>query len=380
MKLPLKWIVPGLIALLLAAGVVRALSARDAAKQALAAQLATQQLQASVEVAAADVVPARTLELNQSLAISGALKALNSAFVKARAAGELQSLGVREGDFVKAGQLLGRVDSTESQARVRQAQQQAEAAKAQMEIAQRSLDNNQALVNQGFISKSALDTSLNNLAAAQATYRAAQAGTDLAQKALDDTVLRAPMDGQIAQRLVQNGERVAIDARLLEIVDLRVLELEAALGAADSVQVKAGQIAQLAIEGLGQPVQARVARINPSTVAGSRAVLVYLSLAATAGLRQGLFAQGALATGRVTALALPLDALRTDKPQPYVQRIVDGRVQHQTVTPGVRGAYQGQAMVAVQGLSEGAEVLLGAVGALREGTLVKRAPAAAGKH
>jgi RND family efflux transporter MFP subunit len=242
-----------------------------------------------------------------------------------------------------------------------------------VDIAQRGLDNNKSLVNQGFISRTALDTSLNNLTAAQANFKAAQAGADLATKSLDDTVLRAPIGGQIAQRLVQNGERVAIDARVVEIVDLGALELEAALAAADSVKVKAGQVAQLSFEGLAQPVQAKVVRINPSTVAGSRSVLVYLAVAATSGLRQGLFAQGTLFTGQFHALALPLDAVRTDKPQPYVQHIVNGRVAHQTVTQGAAGEHQGVAMVEVKGLTEGAEVLVGAVGALREGTLVQRA-------
>jgi RND family efflux transporter MFP subunit len=377
MKLRAKWIVLALIALLLLAGVMRTLAARAAAKAALEAQLATQKLQASAELNAGDVLRAQRIELNQVLPLSGALRAVNSAFVKARVAGEIQSLNLREGDFVRSGQVVARVDSTESQARLQQAQQQAQSAKAQVDIAQRSLDNNLALVNQGFISKTALDTSLNSLAAAQANYRAAEAGADIARKALDDTVLRAPMDGQIAQRLVQDGERVALDARLLEIVDLRALELEAPLSAADSVQVHAGQVAQLNIEGLGQPLPARVARINPSTVAGSRAVLVYLAVTSTPGLRQGLFAQGTLATGRITALAVPLDAVRTDKPQPYVQHIVGGKVAHQSVTLGARGERQGVAMVAVQGLSDGAEVLLGRVGALREGTLVTRAKAAA---
>ena len=379
MKLPVKWIVLGLIGVLLAAGVVRTLGARAAAKEALQAQLATQKLQATMELSASDVVRVQRTELNQVLALSGALKAVNSAIVKARVAGEIQGLNTREGDFVRAGQVLGRIDTTEYQARVRQAQQQAEAAKAQMDIAQRSLDNNQSLVNQGFISRTALDTSLSNLAAAQATFKAAQAGADVALKSLDDTVLRAPVDGQIAQRLVQNGERVAIDARVLEIVDLRTLELEAALSAADSVRVKAGQTATLTIEGLNQPVSARVARINPSTVAGSRSVLVYLSVEATPGLRQGLFAQGTLAIGRVTALALPLEAVRTDKPQPYVQALVDGHVAHLSVTLGASGERQGVAMVEVQGASDGAEVLLGTVGALREGTQVTRSQAAAGK-
>ena len=376
MKLPVKWIATGVVVALLAVGVLRTLSSREAAKQALEAQQASQKQQASVELAAGDVLKAHTVELIQMLPISGALKAVHSAFVKAKVAGELQGLSVREGDFVKAGQVIGRIDTTEYQARVRQAQQQAESAKAQVDIAQRSLDNNKSLVDQGFISRTALDTSLNNLSAAQANHKAAQAGADLATKSLDDTVLRAPIGGQIAQRLVQNGERVAIDARVVEIVDLGTLELEAALAAGDSVKVKAGQVARLAIEGLSQPVQATVARINPSTVAGSRSVLVYLAVAATPGLRQGLFAQGNLRTGALTALALPLDAVRTDKPQPYVQHIVGGKVAHQTVTPGATGATgerEGVSMVAVQGLAEGAEVLVGAVGALREGTLIQRA-------
>jgi RND family efflux transporter MFP subunit len=373
MKLPLKWIVGGVVVALIAVGVGRTLSAREAAKQALEAQQISQKQQTAVELGASDIIQVQNMELTQVLPISGALKAVNSGLVKARVAGELQALQVREGDFVTSGQVIGRIDSTETQARLRQAQQQAEAAKAQVDIAQRSLDNNKSLVDQGFISRTALETSLNNLSAAVANYKAAQAGVDLANKSLDDTVLRAPIGGQIAQKLAQNGERMAIDARVVEIVDLGSLELEAALAAGDSVRVKAGQVAELSVEGLNQSVRAKVARINPSTVAGSRSVLVYFSIASTAGLRQGLFAQGALRIGQVNALALPLDAVRTDKPQPYVQQIVNGKVVHQSVVPGASGERAGVGMVEVKGLKVGAEVLVGAVGAMREGTLVQRA-------
>ena len=373
MKIPYKWIVGGAIVALLAVGILRTLSAREAAKQALEAQQASQKQQASVELGANDILKAQTVQLTQSLPISGALKAVNSAFVKAKVAGELQNLLVREGDSVKAGQVIGRIDTTEYQARLRQAQQQAESAKAQVDIAQRSLDNNKSLVEQGFISRTALDTSLNNVTAAQANFKAAQANVDLAAKSLEDTALRAPIGGQIAQKLVQNGERIAVDTRVVEIVDRGTLELEAALAAGDSVKVKTGQTAQLAVEGMGQPVQAKVARVNPSTVAGSRSVLVYFSVAGTPGLRQGLFAQGTLHTGLVQALALPQDAVRSDKPKPYVQHIVDGRVAHQTVTTGATGEREGVTLIEVQGLGEGAEVLVGAVGTLREGTPVHRA-------
>ena len=371
MKRWLKWTVAALLVALLVLGVLRSLSARKAKQLELETQQTAAKAQAVVELTPADWVPVKTMEMQQGLAVSGPLKAVNSAFIKARVAGELQGLTVREGDAVTAGQIIARIDSTEFVARVRQAQQQAESAKAQVDIAKRSFENNRSLVEQGFISKTALESSMATLAAAQASHQAAQAGADVATKSLDDTVLRAPITGVVSQRLAQPGERVGVDARIVEIVDLSRLELEASLSAADSVSVHVGQSAQLTVEGATQAISAKVARINPSAVAGSRSVLAYLALSSGTGLRQGLFAQGTLATGTLKALAVPLSAVRTDKPQPYVQLVVNQQVVHQTVVPGARGEFDGQTMIAVQGLTEGAEVLQGRVGAVRAGTLVK---------
>jgi RND family efflux transporter MFP subunit len=381
MKPWMKWTLSGMAVLLLAAAVVGALSARRAQQQALATATAGK-AQTVVELAPSDVVQAKTRELSQGLALSGPLKAVNSAFVKARVAGELQGLTVREGDFVKAGQVVARVEASEYQSRVTQAQQQADSARAQVDIVQRQYDNNQALVNQGFISKTALDASQANLNAGRANHNAALAAVAVAKKSLDDTVLRAPLSGQVAQRLAQPGERVGIDAKVLEIVDLSRLELEASLGAADALAVRPGQTATLQIEGTTQTVNATVARINPSAQAGSRSVLVYLTIdnsAGTSGLRQGLFAQGTLGTARAALLALPVSAVRTDKPAPYVQVVENKQVVHKPVEPGVRGndVASGEPLVAVKGLAENAVVLQGAVGSLREGTAVKftQAPA-----
>lgn len=373
MKRWIPWAVALLALLLITVGVLRTLSARKAQQQALVA--ASTAKNPGVELAATDVLKAETRALAQGLAVSGSLKAVHSAMVKARVAGELQGLTVREGDFVKAGQVIARIDASEFQSRVQQARQQAESAKAQVDVAQRQFDNNQALVNQGFISKTALDTSLANLNSAQATYRAAQAATAIAAKSLDDMVLKSPIDGQVAQRLAQPGERVGIDAKIVEVVDLRQLELEASLGAQASMDVRVGQSAELRIEGSTNTVQARVARINPSAQAGSRSVLVYLSLDNPAGsalpLRQGLFAQGTLGMAQAALLAVPVSSVRTDKPAPYVQAIENGQVVHRTVALGARGTAGSEALVAVTGLAEGALVLRGQVGALLEGTPVR---------
>ena len=367
-----RWLKTALVLLTLIAVVAlgwRGYAARQATRQAQSAPVKDP----VIELSAIDMATAHVVELTSGLPISGALKAVNSAIVKARVPGELQGLTVREGDRVEAGQVIARVESTEYADRVRQAQQQADAAKAQVEIAQRQVDNNAALVRQGFISKTAADNSLASLNTAQANHRAAQAGIDVLRKSLADTVLRAPISGQVSQRLAQPGERVAPEARIVEIVDLSRLELEASISPADSVAVRVGQQALLRIEGAAQPVPATVARINPSAQAGSRSVLIYLTVAAQPGLRQGLFAQGQLATETQRALAVPLNAVRTDKPLPYVQVVEGDRIAHRTVQTGVRGQVDGELWVAVQGVADGVRVLRGAAGVVREGTQVKLA-------
>ena len=325
----------------------------------------------SIELAASDVFTAQTQTLSLGIAVSGSLKATQSAVVKARVAGELQELSLREGDRVQAGQVIARIDPSEYQARVRQAQQQADSAKAQVDIAQRQFDNNQALVNQGFISQTALLNSQASMNGAKATHAAALAALDLAEKSLADATLRSPLTGVVAQRLAQPGERVAIEARLIEVINLSQLEIEAALTAEDASRVRVGMTAQLQVEGVAKPVPAKVLRINPSAQMGSRSVVVYLGVQGREGLRQGLFAQGSLETQSMQVLAVPVTSVRTDKPQPYVQVLQNGLVRHITVRTGERSEGERLNLVAVTGVSEGEQVLSGSVGALREGVQVK---------
>jgi len=365
-----KWV----LALAVLAGVVtligKGIATRKAAATALAAAAEAKRANVSIELAPTDTFIAKSITLSNGLPISGSIKAANNAVVKAKVAGELRGLIVREGDLVKQGQLLATIDATEFLARQNQAQKIADAAKAQVDIAQKNVDNNKSLVEQNFISKNALDTSQATLDNARANYAAALAGVDVAKKSLDDTKVFAPISGMISVRGTQPGERVGIDARIVDIVDLSRLELEATLAPSDSVAVRAGQAATLTIEGTTSTVRARVARINPAAAAGSRSVLVYLAIDNPAGLRQGLYAQGVLATAKIDSIAVPIEAVRYDKPAPYVQVVEAQKVTHKNVTLGARGTSNGVAYVAAQGLSAGAVVLQGNVGAVREGVSV----------
>jgi RND family efflux transporter MFP subunit len=381
-KIAPRWIVIGVIVLALVAGVFRALSNKSAQK---AAASAPAMVQTQVELASTDVMKAELRDITQGLEVSGTVKAVNYAVIKARVAGELKEVVAREGDAVKAGDVLARIDPTEYQRRWQQVAETASAAKSQMEIAQRASDSNKALVDQGFISKAAMDNSIASYQGAVASHKAAIAGADVARKALDDATLRAPFAGIVSGRAAQVGERVAIDAKIMELVDLSQLEVEVPLSPSESMDVRVGQSAALQVEDRKETVGAKVKRISPSAQTGSRSVLIYLTLDKADGLRHGLFAKGILGMGKSQILAVPLSAVRTDRAQPYVQvaeQVGDQlQVAHKTVILGVRGMDlakpESEIMVGITGLNEGSTVLKSNVGALREGMLVKyTAPAA----
>ncbi|PIT78062.1 efflux RND transporter periplasmic adaptor subunit [Limnohabitans sp. G3-2] len=375
MKKSTLWILSAVAAAALLAGAMRWMSPPSTKATAVPSQAPTA---STVELSANDIVRVQAMDMVLDLQVSGTLKASQSAMVKARVAGELMDLTVREGDLVKAGQVIARIDPTEYQARERQAKQQADAAGAQVDIAQKQYDNNKALMEQGFISPTALQNAMASLSGAKATHMAAVAAHDVTRKALDDAIVRAPISGQVAQRLAQPGERMAIDARIVEVVNLSQFEVEVGLPAADAGLVRPGMRAQMSIEGFEEPVSAKVLRISPSAQAGSRSVLVFLGIAGEEGLRQGLFAQGKLGTKSTRALAVPLASVRIDKPQAYVQVIDGEQIKHVTVQTGTRTEQTQNALtltwVEVQGVTEGTQVLTASAGAVREGTQVKFAP------
>jgi RND family efflux transporter MFP subunit len=182
----------------------------------------------------------------------------------------------------------------------------------------------------------------------------------------------APIAGFVAQRLVQPGERVPVDARLIEIVDLSRLELQATVPPESAAQLRVGTTARLQVDGIDGSVPARVARINPSAQAGSRSVVAYLELAPLPGLRQGLFARGSIELERRSALLLPPSAVRNDQARPYALRLEGDHVVQRTLQLGARGlAGADEAVEVVEGLAEGDRVLSGSLGAVRDGAQVR---------
>lgn len=368
-----KWLLVSVALIVLGGSIARAIIARKAQQTELAQSTESAQAQ-SIYLAPHDVHTVQVVTLNGSIPISGSLIAQRSAVVKAKVSAELQALHVREGDTVRQGQSLGQLDTQEVGLRRQQAQQQAASAKAIWTNAEQTLRNNQALVQQGFISRQALDTSLSNAASTRATFEAAQAAARLAEKAWQDTRILAPLAGQIAQRFVQPGERLNVDARIVEIVDLDSLEWQVPLSPQDVAQVRVDATASLHIEGLPEPLSARIARINPSATADTRSVMVYLSLPRHPALRQGLFGQGQITVDTREGLAIPASAVSRDSGRDEVLRIDGDRIVRVPVQVGLRASRGGDAtqpfVEITAGLKAGDRILPDASGTVREGARV----------
>jgi membrane fusion protein (multidrug efflux system) len=333
---------------------------------------------ATFELAASDVAAIDARALAVSLPLSGSLAPVAQATIKAKVSGEVKETTVREGMTVTAGQVLARLDQADWQARANQQQAAVEEAQARLAMANRNHANSAALLKQNFISQTQFDTTANAVELARAAVKAAQAQLDLARIALGDSVIRAPMSGIVSKRHVQAGEKVAPDMPVYTIVNLAELTLEAQVPASDIPRVKVGQEVTFNVDGFQQRAfSGKVARINPSAEAGSRAMLVYVSVANPDGaLLAGMFAKGSIVTARSAVMPLvPLAALHDEQGRQVVYRIDNGNVVAAPVKLGLRNEDLGYAEV-TDGLAPGAQVIVARLEGVKPGVKVK-APAPA---
>jgi membrane fusion protein (multidrug efflux system) len=312
------------------------------------------------------IVEPRALE--RTLPLTGSLMPFTEATVKAKVAGELVAVTVREGENVRQGQVLAKIDLTEVQAKVAAREADVAATNAQLVWADKNRSQQKALLDKAFISQSAFDNIQSNYDVAVAKQRAAEADLVVARKSQGDAVLVAPFSGIVSQRHAQPGERIPLDAKVVSIVDLSRLELEASVPPAAIGQVKVGQTMNFRVEGFGErDFAGRIERINPSATAGSRSISVYAVIDNADGLlRGGMFAQGALTLSRVdNALAVPASAVREEIGQTFVYAIEDGLVKRKNVKvapPDAAGRVQ-----VLAGLAAGDRIVRVNLGSLKEG-------------
>ena len=335
-RLTRRRIIGALVVAILIGGVAGAVALRASKKGSDGPEV---KAPATLEFGAADLASVESKAMPRWLPVSGTMQPVRQATVKAKVSGDVRQITVREGDSVQAGQMLVRVDTADLDARVLERQGQLQSARAQLALADKTNAMNQKLLKQNFISQNASDNAESSLEVAKGNLQAAQAQLRVAQNALKDSVATAPLSGIVAKRHVQPGEKVAFDSPLVTVVDLKDMELQAAVPSSDIPELKPGMSVDLAVDGFtDRKFTGRIERINPSTEAGTRAILVFVGIPNEAqALRGGMFATGriALAAGAPVP-TLPATAVRTEAGQSYIWTIQGGKLAKMTVLIGRR--------------------------------------------
>lgn len=323
---------------------------------------------APLSFTAAEVVQPRRGTMPSRVTFSGPLVAPGTATLRARAAGTLTALAVAEGDRVRAGQVLGRIDLADVSSRVAEREANVAAARAALAQAQRTHAQNERLAGQQFISTAALDASRSALQTAQAQLDAAQAAAAATRVGLRDATLLAPIDGIVARRQVLPGEKVSAEQPVLTLVDLRRLELAGSVGTHEVARLSPGMPVAVEVEGVERPLEGRIARIAPAAEPGTRAIGVTIALPnADERLRAGQYAVAtATLADEVQRLSVPATAIGQASGQDHVWVIADGKLARRAVTLGRRDPLSGQVEV-LAGLPEGSWVVAARFDGLTEG-------------
>ena len=334
----------------------------------------------TLEFTAADLARVEAKPIARWLPVSGTVQPVRQATVKAKVSGDVRQVTIREGETVREGQLLARIDTADLDAKLIERVGALESSKAQLALAEKNRTTNSALLKQNFISQNAYDTFESSFNVAQGNVKSAEAQVQLARNALKDAIAMSPLNGIVAKRHVNPGEKVAFDSPLITVVDLRDLELQAMVPAVDVPELSIGKMVELTIDGFGErKFTGRVERMNPSTEPGTRAILVYVGIPnADGALRGGMFATGRIALAASSPVAtLPATAVRVEAGQTYVWTVENGKLVKRLVVTGRRDEAAGRIEVKT-GVPQDVPVLAAKFDNLKDGApaIVKAPPAA----
>src|SRR5213596_507641 len=189
------------------------------------------------------------------LIASGYVVAQRKAAVASKGTGRLVYLGVVEGDRVRVGQVIARIEDADVRAQLAQAQANLQVSRAELHDAQRSLVREKTLMDSNFSSQATYDAADARLERVKAGIAVAQAALQSAEVALENTVIRAPFDGTVLTKNADVGEVVAplaasafSKSAVVTIADLRSLQVEADVAESNLEAVSPGQPCEIVLD------------------------------------------------------------------------------------------------------------------------------------
>jgi len=352
---------------------------------------------APTEPRAVSLVPVAERGIARTVVGQGTLTADEQTTLAFKVSGRVVSIVVDLGSRVRGGDVVARLDATDFDTRVRQAEaalQQARVrlgldstgtgdavalestspvrqARAVLDEASANRDRARQLASGGVMSRAELDSTESAYKVAEARYQEAleearnrqsvlaqrKTELDLARQQQSDAVLRAPFEGAIAAKRIGVGEVVAAGAPVLDLVRVNPLRMQAEIPERDTSGVAVGKPVTVRVEGDSTEHTGRVARISPVVNERNRALLVEIEVNNGGGvLRPGSFGRAEITTAvEGTALMVPASAVVSFAGIEKTFLVQDGKAVEKIVTTGRR---EGDIVEITSGLSSGDQIVL----------------------
>lgn len=304
--------------------------------------------------------------------VSGTLTPDREAVVRAQVGGSILQTYLDQGQAVRAGQTLGRIEGGGLQDMYLSARAAVTSATNNADIAKRELERSDKLLAAGAIAERDIEQARRSAWAANAALADARARLATASKQVGNTVITAPISGIVSERPVSVGDVVQTGAHLFTVVDPSSMRLEGSVPAEELSQVRLGAPVTFTVNGYpGRTFTGRVTRVNPTADPSTRQVRVVISIPNAEGrLVGGLFANGRLASESKTGLVVPVTAVDARTNIPAVFRVKAGKVERVPVQLGLRDEGSEKIEI-INGVQVGDTLLLGAAQGITPGTIVR---------
>ncbi len=302
-------------------------SASAAAKQASAGENKAdnkgEAVPAKLIIAPEDIVTMQANALASGPVVTGSVQPERKADLRAEVSTVVLQVLKENGDVVKRGDVLVRLDETSIRDNLNSAEDNARSATQALDQAERTLQRLKTLRLSGMTSVQALDDAEVRRNGAQSELSASKARAAQARQQLQRTLVRAPFDGVVSDRKVSAGDTASAGKEMLKVIDPTSMRFEGRVSADKISQVKIGQLVNFKINGYtGQEFHGKVRRVDPAANDVTRQVEVLVGFADANQPRvSGLYAEGAIETDTVSALMLPEASLVKAGDKSYVWRI-----------------------------------------------------------
>ncbi len=312
--------------------------------------------------------------------ITGAIQPARRADLRAEVAAVVLQVAKDNGERVRTGDLIIRLDPTSIRDALTSAEEALRAAQQSFEQTERVLARQRTLNQQGMISMQGLEDAEVRRNAAQSELAAAKARAVTARQQVSRTEVRAPFDGIVSERKISVGDTVQVGRELVKVIDPNSMRFEGQVSADRLGELKLGQAVSFRINGFGDTqFQGKLARIDAAANATTRQVELAAEFSDKSKAPQvaGLYAEGRVESADRKALVLAEGSVQRQGDNAFVWQVVGNQLKKVAVTLGDRDDRRGE-LVILSGLALGDVVLRSPTGALVDGAPVQRVAAGAG--